>query len=42
MQDIQLAYFKSQLANQDVPQDYVFFATLYDVTIKNNVNYFLM
>ena len=41
MQDLQLAYFKSQLANQDVPQDHAFFATLYDVAIKNGIKYFL-
>lgn len=41
MQDLQLAFFKSQLANQDVPQDHAFFATLYDVSVKNNIKYFL-
>jgi N-acetyl sugar amidotransferase len=41
MKDLQLAYFKSQLANQDVPQDHAFFATLYDVANKNNIKYFL-
>lgn len=41
MQDLQLAYFKSQLANQDVPQDHVFFANLYDVANKNGIKYFL-
>jgi N-acetyl sugar amidotransferase len=41
MQDLQLAYFKSQLANQDVPQDHAFFATLYHVAMKNNIKYFL-
>lgn len=41
MQDLQLAYFKSQLANQDVPQDHAFFATLYHVAIKNSIKYFL-
>lgn len=41
MQDLQLAYFKSQLANQDVPQDHAFFATLYKVAIKNGIKYFL-
>lgn len=41
MQDLQLAYFKSQLANQDVPQDHAFFATLYDVALKNGIKYFL-
>lgn len=41
MRDLQLAYFKSQLANQDVPQDHAFFATLYDVADKNGIKYFL-
>jgi N-acetyl sugar amidotransferase len=41
MRDLQLAYFKSQLANQDVPQDHVFFATLYKVALENNIRYFL-
>lgn len=41
MQDLQLAYFKSQLANQDVPQDHAFFATLYHVANTNGIKYFL-
>lgn len=41
MKDLQLAYFKSQLANQDVPQDHAFFATLYEVANKHNIKYFL-
>lgn len=41
MQDLQLAFFKSQLANQDVPQDHAFFATLYHVANKNSIKYFL-
>lgn len=41
MKDLQLAFFKSQLANQDTPQDHAFFATLYDVTNKNDIKYFL-
>jgi len=41
MQDLQLAFFKSQLANQDVPQDHAFFATLYYVANKNGIKYFL-
>ena len=40
MRDLQLAYFKSQLANQDVPQDHAFFATLYKVAIKMGIGYF--
>lgn len=41
MRDLQLAYFKSQLANQDVPQDHAFFATLYHVANKHGIKYFL-
>jgi len=41
MKDLQLAYFKSQLANQDVPQDHAFFATLYGTANKYNIKYFL-
>lgn len=41
MRDLQLAYFKSQLANQDVPQDHAFFATLYHVAMKHHIKYFL-
>lgn len=41
MKDLQLAYFKSQLANQDVPQDHAFFATLYKVANKHKIKYFL-
>ncbi len=41
MRDLQLAYFKSSLANQDVPQDHAFFATLYNVANKKKIKYFL-
>ncbi len=42
MKDLQLAYFKSQLANQDVPQDHAFFATLYKVAVEHyKIKYFL-
>lgn len=39
MKDLQLAYLKSAVANQDVPQDHAFFASLYHFAIKHNVNY---
>lgn len=39
MKDLQLAYLKSAIANQDVPQDHAFFASLYHFAIKNGVNY---
>jgi len=42
MKDLQLAYFKSQLANQDIPQDHAFFATLYHTAVdKFDIKYFL-
>jgi len=41
MKDLQLSYFKSQLANQDVPQDHAFFTTLYRIAIKHKIKYFL-
>jgi N-acetyl sugar amidotransferase len=41
MKDLQLSYFKSQLANQDVPQDHIFFSTLYSVASQHNIKYFL-
>lgn len=39
MRDLQLAYLKSGIANQDVPQDHAFFASLYHFAIKHKVNY---
>lgn len=39
MKDLQLAYLKSAVANQDVPQDHAFFASLYHFATKHNVNY---
>ncbi len=39
MKDLQLAYLKSGIANQDVPQDHAFFASLYHFAIKYGVNY---
>jgi N-acetyl sugar amidotransferase len=41
MKDLQLAYFKSQLANQDVPQDHAFNATLFKVAKQHGIRYFL-
>lgn len=37
MQDMQKAYFRSGIANQDVPQDHAFFAALYSYAVKNNI-----
>ena len=41
MRDLQLAYLKSGVANQDVPQDHVFFASLYHFATSNNIRYIL-
>lgn len=41
MKDLQLAYFKSQVAYQDTPQDHVIFASLYNFAVKNKVKYVL-
>lgn len=39
VRDLQIAYLNSGLANQDVPQDHVFFAVLYKLAAKENVKY---
>jgi N-acetyl sugar amidotransferase len=39
MKDIQLAYFKANVANQDVPQDHAIFAAFYSYAVKHNINY---
>ncbi len=39
MRDLQLAYLKSGIANQDVPQDHAFFASLYHFAVKNGIRY---
>jgi len=41
MKDLQLAYFKSQVAYQDTPQDHVIFASLYNYATKNGIKYVL-
>lgn len=41
VQDLQRAYFRAGVANQDVPQDHVFFAVLYEITIKKKIDFFL-
>lgn len=38
MKALQIAYLKSGIANQDVPQDHVFFASLYHFAVKHGVN----
>lgn len=41
MKDLQVAYFKSQVANIDDPQDIAFFSTLYKFAKKNKIKYVL-
>lgn len=37
MRDLQLAYMRSGIANQDVPQDHIFFASLYHFATQNKI-----
>lgn len=39
IKDLQLAYLKAGVANQDVVQDHAFFASLYHFAIQNNIKY---
>jgi N-acetyl sugar amidotransferase len=41
MQDLQLAFLRASVANQDVPQDHVFFAQLYRQATQHGIHYFL-
>jgi len=41
MRDLQLAYLKSGIANQDVPQDHAYFSSLYHFATKHNINYII-
>lgn len=41
MRDLQLAFFKSGTANQDIPQDHVFFAMLYRYATTHKIRYVL-
>jgi N-acetyl sugar amidotransferase len=41
MKDLHRAFLKSQVANQDTPQDHAFFAALYNFAVKNNIQYVL-
>jgi len=41
MRDLQLAYLKSGVANQDVPQDHAFFSSLYNFSVKHGIRYIL-
>ncbi|MBY0500557.1 MAG: N-acetyl sugar amidotransferase [Alphaproteobacteria bacterium] len=41
VQDLQRAYIRAGVANQDVPQDHAFFTVLYKKTKSDNIRYFL-
>ncbi len=41
MRDLQMAFFKSQVAYQDLPQDHAIFAGLYNYAVKNGIRYVL-
>jgi len=41
MRDLQLAYLRAGISNQDVPQDHVFFASLYHFATRNDIRYIL-
>jgi N-acetyl sugar amidotransferase len=41
MRDLHLAYLRAAVANQDVPQDHIYFASLYHFATKNNIHYIL-
>lgn len=39
MKDLQLAFLRSNVANQDIPQDHAFFAALYNYAVSANIRY---
>lgn len=41
MRELQLAYLRSGISNQDVPQDHAFFASMYHFAKKNRIKYLL-
>lgn len=41
MSDLQLSFFKAQVPYQDIPQDHVIFAALYNYAAKNGIKYVL-
>lgn len=41
IRDLQLAYLKAGIANQDVVQDHAFFASLYHFAVKNGIKYII-
>lgn len=41
MRDLQAAFLKAGVANQDTPQDHAFFAKLFEFAVKNDIKYVL-
>ena len=41
MKDLQLAFLRAAVANQDVPQDHIFFAVLFKMAAERNISYWL-
>lgn len=41
MRDIQLAFLRASVVNQDVPQDHAFFSTLYRTAMRYRISHFL-
>ncbi len=41
VRDLQLAYMRAAVANQDVPQDHAFFSSMYHFAVKNKIKYIL-
>ena len=39
MRELQLSYLRAAVSNQDVPQDHVFFASLYEYATRNSIRY---
>lgn len=39
MRDLQLSYLKSGIANLDIPQDHIIFATIYHFAVKHDIKY---
>jgi len=37
MRDLQMAYLKSSIANQDVPQDHIIFSTIYNLAVERKI-----
>jgi len=41
MKDLQLAFLRAAVANQDVPQDHIFFAVLFKTAAARNISYWI-